>query len=330
MFGFKKDKTATEPRQSPEKPGGLFARLKEGLAKTRQGLTQGLSQLFLGKKAIDEALLEDLETRLLSADVGVEATQEIIDKLTARIARKQLNDAPALYHALLEDMSNLLAPCEKTLAPQSQHPHVILMIGVNGAGKTTTIGKLAHRFQHQGFSVMLAAGDTFRAAAVEQLQTWGERNQIPVVAQGPGADPAAVIFDALQSARAKGIDILLADTAGRLHTQSNLMDELKKIKRVMGKLDHNAPHDVILVLDATNGQNAISQAKLFNAALGVTGIILTKMDGTAKGGVIFAIAKQLQLPIHLIGVGESMDDLRDFHAREFVSALLGEAPTNDT
>lgn len=335
MFGFKKDKTTSEPPQLPEKPGGFLTRLKEGLTKTRAGLTQGLNQLFLGKKAIDETLLEDFETRLLCADVGVEATQEIIAKLTGRMARKQLNDAQALHHALVEDMSSLLAPYEKSLGEKilvsnNQRPHVILMIGVNGAGKTTTIGKLAHRFKHQGFSVMLAAGDTFRAAAVEQLQAWGERNQIPVIAQGPGADPAAVIFDALQSAKAKGMDILLADTAGRLHTQSNLMDELKKIKRVMAKLDSSAPHDVVLVLDATNGQNAISQAKLFNAALGVTGIILTKMDGTAKGGVIFAIAKQLQLPIHLIGVGESIDDLRDFNAHEFVSALLGEAPADDT
>ena len=265
----------------------------------------------------------EIETHLLLADVGVEATQAIVADLTQRLARKQLGDADALFSALKENMRILLEPISKPLVvPDSISPFVILMVGVNGVGKTTTIGKLAKRFQMQGHSVMLAAGDTFRAAAVEQLQEWGKRNKIPVIAQQSGADSASVIYDAVQAAKARGNDILIADTAGRLHTQSNLMEELKKVKRVIAKLDDQAPHEVMLVVDAGTGQNALSQAIQFNQAVSVTGITLTKLDGTAKGGIIFAIAKTLGIPIRFIGVGEGIDDLREFHANEFVEALL--------
>ncbi|MFW5447587.1 MAG: signal recognition particle-docking protein FtsY [Methylophagaceae bacterium] len=309
-------KVETEPQQKTS----LFGRLKRTSAK----FTEGFASLVLGKKAIDDDLLEDLEMQLLTADLGVDATQTIIKDLTQRVARNQLDDADALFSAMSDDMIKLLQPsCQPLIIPEQEGPFVILMIGINGVGKTTTIGKLAKQFQNQGKSVMLAAGDTFRAAAVEQLQVWGERNDIPVIAQHSGADSASVIFDALQAAKARNIDILIADTAGRLHTQNNLMEELKKVKRVMGKLDSNAPHEVMLVLDAGTGQNALSQAIQFNEAIGVTGITLTKLDGTAKGGTIFAIAQKTKLPIRYIGVGETIDDLRPFEAEEFVDALLG-------
>ena len=278
---------------------------------------------MVGRKQIDDELLEDLETQLLTADVGVEATQSIIQDLTQRVARKQLNDPDALLAALHDDMQAMLAPVDRPLQiPQSEQPFVLLMVGINGAGKTTSIGKIARRLRDEGRSVMLAAGDTFRAAAVEQLQAWGERNQVPVVAQQQGADSASVIFDALQAAQARNVDVLIADTAGRLHTQSNLMEELKKIKRVLGKLDASAPHEVMLVVDAGTGQNAVNQAQQFNETVGLTGITLTKLDGTAKGGIIFAIAKQLGIPIRFIGVGEAVEDLRPFVSADFVDALF--------
>jgi len=303
---------------------GLFNRLKQGLSKTSNKLTEGFASLILGKKAIDDDLLEELETQLLTADLGVDATTKIITDLTQRVARKQLNDVEALFTAMRDDMVKLLEPSSEPLViPEKPSPYVILMVGINGVGKTTTIGKLAKQFQQQGKRVMLAAGDTFRAAAVEQLQVWGERNNIPVIAQKTGADSASVIFDGLQAAKARNIDILIADTAGRLHTQSNLMEELKKVKRVMGKLDETAPHEVMLVLDSGTGQNALQQAEQFHETVGVTGITLTKLDGTAKGGIIFAIANKTKLPIRYIGVGEKIDDLRAFNAADFVDALLG-------
>lgn len=306
---------------------GMYLHLKDGLGKTRASLTDGMADLLLGKKVIDDELLEELETRLLSADVGVEATTKIITDLTRRISRKEVSDPVALFNALCDDMVEILQPVDQPLVIEdSDTPFVILVIGINGAGKTTTIGKLAKRFQHQGKSVMLAAGDTFRAAAVEQLQTWGERNNISVVAQGTGADSASVIYDAIESAKSKNIDIIIADTAGRLHTQTNLMDELIKIKRVMGKLDSSAPHETLLVMDAGFGQNGLIQAQQFNEAMGLTGLILTKLDGTAKGGILFAIAEKLGIPIRFIGVGEKIDDLREFHATEFVNALLDKIP----
>jgi fused signal recognition particle receptor len=297
--------------------------LKSGLSKTRHGLTDGMADLVLGKKVIDDDLLEELETRLLMADVGIDATDKIITDLTKRISRKELNEPVALFEALCDDMEAILKPCDAPLViDKTKSPFVILIIGINGAGKTTTIGKLAKRFQEQGLSVMLAAGDTFRAAAVEQLQTWGERNDIPVVSQGTGADSASVIYDAIESARAKNVDIVIADTAGRLHTQSHLMDELIKIKRVMKKLDVDAPHETILVMDAGFGQNGLIQAQEFNDAMGITGLILTKLDGTAKGGILFAIAEKLGIAIRFIGVGEKIGDLREFNGRDFVDALL--------
>jgi fused signal recognition particle receptor len=321
MLGFRKNKS-TDDQDAPPK-AGLFARLKSGLARTRHSLTEGVASLVLGSKAIDAELLEEIETTLLLADVGVEATREIIDDLTERVSRKELGNAEALMSALHEDMEAILAPVSvPLLITQEARPFVILMVGINGAGKTTTIGKLAHRLRQDGRSVMLAAGDTFRAAAVEQLQTWGERNGVPVIAQQQGADAASVIYDALEAARARGIDVLIADTAGRLHTQSNLMEELKKIRRVLGKLDPNAPHEVMLVVDAGTGQNALNQARQFHEVIGLTGIALTKLDGTAKGGIIFAIAKQLGLPIRFIGVGEGIENLREFNAGEFVEALF--------
>jgi len=319
------DDTAPAPQTEPEpQKSGLFGRLKERLTRTSSKLTEGFASLILGKKAIDDDLLDELETQLLTSDLGVDATQTIISDLTQRIARKQLGDAEALFSALRDDMVEILQPsCQPLVIPEKEGPYIILMVGINGVGKTTTIGKLAKQFQNQGKSVMLAAGDTFRAAAVEQLQVWGERNDIPVIAQKSGSDSASVIFDAVQSAKARNIDILIADTAGRLHTQTNLMEELKKVTRVMGKLDETAPHEVMLVLDAGTGQNALSQTTQFNQAVGVTGITLTKLDGTAKGGIIFAIAKKTGLPIRYIGVGETIDDLRPFQAEEFVDALLG-------
>lgn len=311
------------PPQQVEPKEGLFRRLKKGLRRTGSSLSDGMGQLFLGKKEIDDELLEDLESLLIMADVGMEATGDIIANLTRRVKRRELSDAAALQKALQAELTALLAPHARPLVIDTQKkPFVILMVGVNGVGKTTTIGKLAQRLQSEGRSVMLAAGDTFRAAAVEQLQVWGERHAVPVIAQHTGADSASVIFDALQAAKARQVDVLIADTAGRLHNKDNLMDELKKVVRVMGKLDEQAPHEVMLVLDAGTGQNALSQAEHFRAAVGVSGITLTKLDGTAKGGIIFAIAKNLQLPIRLIGIGEKAEDLRTFAAEEFVAALF--------
>lgn len=297
--------------------------MKEGLSKTNKVLGQGLADLLVGRKEIDDELFEDIETQLLSADIGVEATDVIVQALTDKVGREELMHADALYDALKEELRKLLVPVDKPLViDRSKKPYVILMVGVNGVGKTTTIGKLARRFQNEGLSVMLAAGDTFRAAAVEQLQVWGERNHIPVIAQQSGADSASVIFDGVQAAVARGVDVLIADTAGRLHTKSNLMEELSKVVRVMKKLIPEAPHEVLLVLDAGTGQNAINQAKEFRNAVGVTGLALTKLDGTAKGGVLFALAKTTGLPIRFIGVGEKLEDLRPFEAEEFVQALF--------
>jgi fused signal recognition particle receptor len=309
-----------------EKPGeklGFFARIKQGLTRTSSQFAEGLGNLFLGRKTIDDDLFEELETQLLVADVGMEATNSIIESLTAKVARKQLADGDALYKALREELTDLLRPVEQPLVINpDKKPFVILVVGVNGVGKTTTIGKLAKRFQNEGKKVLLAAGDTFRAAAVEQLQVWGERNQVPVIAQHTGADSASVIFDAVQAAQARGIDVIIADTAGRLHNKNHLMDELSKVKRVMSKLDVTAPHEVLLVLDAGTGQNALNQAEQFRDAAGVTGLALTKLDGTAKGGVIFALSKKFNLPVRFIGVGEGIDDLQPFVADEFVKALF--------
>ncbi|WP_277759708.1 signal recognition particle-docking protein FtsY [Pseudomonas sp. A34-9] len=314
-----------EAPRTEETKAGFFARLKQGLSKTSASIGEGMASLFLGRKTIDDDLLDDLETRLLTADVGVEATTQIIQRLTQKVARKELADSDALYKSLQAELAAMLKPVEQPLKIASQNkPFVILVVGVNGAGKTTTIGKLAKKLQLEGKKVMLAAGDTFRAAAVEQLQVWGERNKIPVIAQHTGADSASVIFDAVQAAKARGIDVLIADTAGRLHTKDNLMEELKKVRRVIGKLDADAPHEVLLVLDAGTGQNAINQAKQFNQTVELTGLALTKLDGTAKGGVIFALAKQFGLPIRYIGVGEGIDDLRTFEAEPFVQALFAE------
>ena len=303
---------------------GWLARITSGLGKTRANLTDGIADLFLGKKQIDDELLEDLETQLLMADVGIEATSEIIERLEARVSRKELNDPEALYRGLQEELAAMLEPVTQPLSfdKDSDGPFVILVVGVNGVGKTTTIGKLTQRFQREGKSVMLAAGDTFRAAAVEQLKVWGERNSVPVIAQHTGADSASVIYDAVAAAKSRGVDVLIADTAGRLHNKSHLMEELKKVHRVMKKIDDTAPHEVMLVLDAGTGQNAISQASTFNEAVPVTGITLTKLDGTAKGGIIFALAKQLNTPIRYIGVGEGLDDLRPFESKDFVNALF--------
>ena len=313
------------PAPVAETKVGFFARLKQGLSKTSASIGEGMASLFLGKKVIDDDLLDEIETRLLTADVGVEATSVIIKNLTQKVARKQLTDADALYKSLQDELAAMLKPVEQPLKIEARNkPFVILVVGVNGAGKTTTIGKLAKKLQLEGKKVMLAAGDTFRAAAVEQLQVWGERNHIPVIAQHTGADSASVIFDAVQAAKARGIDVLIADTAGRLHTKDNLMEELKKVRRVIGKLDEEAPHEVLLVLDAGTGQNAINQAKQFNQTVALTGLALTKLDGTAKGGVIFALAKQFNIPIRFIGVGEGIDDLRTFESEPFVQALFAE------
>jgi fused signal recognition particle receptor len=340
MFGFGKkpstsqqDGVANSPAanaavEEPATKEGLFGRLKAGLRRTRENLTEGLGSLLLGKKAIDQDLLDELETRLLSADVGLTATSAIIEDLTARVKRQQLADSDALYDALREILAVMLKPCEVPLVIPKERgkPFVILMVGVNGVGKTTTIGKLAMRFQSEGRSVMLAAGDTFRAAAVEQLQVWGERNQVPVVAQHTGADSASVIFDAYQSALARGVDVLIADTAGRLHNKSNLMQELEKVVRVLKKLDADVPQEILLVLDATTGQNALTQARSFTAAVNVSGLVLSKLDGTAKGGMVFAIAKELGLPLRYIGIGEKAEDLRPFAAEPFIEALFNTAP----
>jgi len=325
MFSFlKSNKAKTAPlkdandakdgeNQSRDQSEGFFSRLKQGLSQTRHSLTDGLANLVLGAKTIDDDLMEQIEDILITADLGMEATTRISQNLLQKISRNELKDPQALFSALHDEMQAILAPCEQPLViPKQDSPFVILVIGINGAGKTTTIGKLAKRLQNEGKSVMLAAGDTFRAAAVEQLQIWGERNDIPVIAQHNGADSASVIYDALESARSKG----------RLHTQTNLMEELKKVKRVLGKIDQAAPHEVMLVLDAGTGQNALNQAEQFHQAMQLTGITLTKLDGTAKGGVIFAIAHKLGLPIRFIGVGEGIEDLRTFAANDFVDALF--------
>ena len=320
MFGFK-----SASKKETKEPDGLLASLRQSLSKTRENLSSGLADLLLGKKQIDDEMLEQLEDQLLMADVGIQATQKITSRLTESLQRKQLGDSESLIGALKNTMIEILAPCTIPLNIDSnKKPFVILMVGVNGAGKTTTVGKLAQQLKSRGLKVMLAAGDTFRAAAVEQLQIWGQRLEVPVIQQGQGADSASVIYDALQAAQARGIDVLIADTAGRLHTQMNLMDELEKIKRVMSKLDPEAPQETLLVLDARTGQNALTQASKFRDTIGISGIILTKLDGTAKGGMIFSVAEQLQTPIRYIGVGETVDDLRPFDNEEFVDALLAD------
>jgi fused signal recognition particle receptor len=311
-----------------DKPGvrGFFKRLRAQLNQGPAWLTADLSELLPGRK-IDAQILDELETRLITADVGTEATARILEELRRRVARKELDDVDALLEALHDAMFEILKPVETPLTiDPKRRPYVILVVGINGAGKTTTIGKLAHRLLAEGHSVMLAAGDTFRAAAREQLEVWAERNGVPIIAQQSGAEPAAVIFDGLQAARARNIDVLIADTAGRLHTQTHLMDELKKVKRVLARLDAGAPHEVLLVLDGTIGQNAVAQAEQFDAELGVTGLVVTKLDGTAKGGVVLAIAQKLKIPIRFVGVGEQSEDFGVFNAADFVSALLKSGP----
>ncbi|MFD2112494.1 signal recognition particle-docking protein FtsY [Thiorhodococcus fuscus] len=319
--------TSAKPTADDQPEGakrGVLNRLRDRLTRTRTQLGDGLGNAFLGRKKIDDDLMEELETLLITADLGVDSTSRIISDLAERVKRKSLSDPQALLKALKDELRDILRAADGPVRqPQPGRPQVILMVGINGAGKTTTIGKLAKRLQEEGNSVILAAGDTFRAAAVEQLETWGERNQIPVIAQHTGADSASVIFDALQAATARGADVLIADTAGRLHTKSNLMDELSKVARVLKKIDPEAPHEVMLVVDATTGQNALSQAEHFHRAVGITGITLTKLDGTAKGGILFAIADKLKVPIRFIGVGESIEDLRPFDPDEFLDALLG-------
>jgi fused signal recognition particle receptor len=309
----------------PVKADGLFARFQRGLSKTRNQLGEGIGRLLLGKKEIDEQLFDELEVILLSADLGIETTKSILAQLSDGLARKQLADGDAVFAALKSRLQSMLVDSSPLMVTTpDKSPFVILMVGVNGAGKTTTIGKLAKFYQQQGKKVMLAAGDTFRAAAVEQLQEWGHRNEIAVIAQHTGADSASVIFDAVQAAKARGIDVLIADTAGRLHTQGNLMEELKKVKRVMQKIDPQAPHETMLVLDASIGQNALNQARQFNEAIGLTGITMTKLDGTAKGGILFAIANELEIPFRYIGLGEGIDDLRQFDASQFVDAIFND------
>ena len=324
------DLAVEEQAEEPSKRG-FFGRLRDGLSRTRNKLSDGLGAVVLGRKEVDASLLEEVETQLLTADVGLEATDAIIDGLRARLGRKQLADADEFMAALREELRAILAPCDKPLViDTSKKPFVILMVGVNGVGKTTTIGKLAKRYQSEGHSVMLAAGDTFRAAAVEQLQLWGERNAVQVVAQDTGSDSASVIFDAYQSAKAKGVDILIADTAGRLHTKDNLMTELEKIVRVLKKQDPRLPDEILLVLDSTTGQNALAQADSFHKSTTLTGLALTKLDGSAKGGVAFALAKRLGIPLRFIGVGEQIDDLRPFNAHDFVAALFGDEENRDS
>jgi fused signal recognition particle receptor len=328
MFGFRKrkQKNIAEVKETSQDQTGPAendsADLSHSLEKTRRTFSDGMADFFLGRKSIDTDLLDELETRLLSADVGVDATTTIINELQSSISRKAVNDTESLHLKLAEIMKAILQPCEQALNTDTAKPFVILVVGINGAGKTTSIGKLAHHFKQQGKTVMLAAGDTFRAAAVEQLQQWGQRNDIPVISQGTGADPASVIFDAVESASSKNIDIVIADTAGRLHTQDNLMDELSKIKRVLGKLDASAPHETLIVMDAGFGQNALHQAQQFHNSIGLTGMAVTKLDGTAKGGILFSIANTLNLPVRFIGIGEGINDLRPFNASEFVDALL--------
>lgn len=337
MFFNRKKKSATKTTETnvpsdhtSDTPSlGIFQRIQKGLTRTSLQLATSIGNLVSGKRHIDAELLEELESQLLMADVGIEATTTIIDNLTSAVERKQLKDGDALYAALQHQLHQLLIPVEQPLVVEPQlrngekTPMVMLVVGVNGVGKTTTIGKLTQRFQREGKRVMLAAGDTFRAAAVEQLKVWGERNNVPVVAQHTGADSASVIFDALSSAQTRDVDVVIADTAGRLHTKDHLMEELSKIKRVMSRLDAEAPHEVLLVLDAGTGQNALSQAEHFIKTAGVTGLILTKLDGTAKGGIIFALSERFALPVRFIGVGEGIDDLQPFVADDFVNALFG-------
>ena len=317
--------TPPEPEKPAEPEVSFFTRMKKGLSRTRSSFSKGMANLLIGKKEIDDELFEDIETQLLVSDVGMDATKRIMDNLAERVSRKELFDSDALYTALQEELTAILGDSKNHFeVDDSKKPFVLLVVGVNGVGKTTTIGKLAKRLQQEGKTVMLAAGDTFRAAAVEQLQVWGGRNDIPVIAQHTGADSASVIYDALQAAQSRKVDVLIADTAGRLHNKSNLMEELKKVKRVLGKLDPEAPHEVMLVVDAGTGQNALNQAQLFDEAVGVTGITLTKLDGTAKGGIVFSLAEKTRLPIKFIGVGESIDDLRPFDPKEFVEALFAD------
>lgn len=334
MFDFlkrNKNEATTTPETLDNQPKeGLFARLKKGLSKTRHAFSEKIATLFLGKKELTPELFDEIETVLLTSDVGVLTTQHLMKTLSDKLARKELTDSDAAFHVLKNEMRLLLSPTEVPLTVTShKKPFVLLVVGVNGSGKTTTIGKLAHLYKTAGKSVMLAAGDTFRAAAIQQLQVWGERNDIPVIAQAPQADSAAVIYDALEAAKARDIDVLIADTAGRLHTQTHLMNELQKVKRVLAKLDQDAPNEVLLVLDMTLGQNTINQVRVFNNAMKVTGLALTKLDGTAKGGVIFSIAKEFNIPIRFIGIGEGIDDLRPFEANDFVNALFSEPSLND-
>lgn len=326
MLDFLKRKKNTDPSSTTDAPAekpSLFSRLKAGLSKTRASFANGLANLILGKKVLDTDVLNLIETQLLTGDLGVATTEQLVQHLTQKLARKELNDTETALRELKEQMKNILKPCAIPLTiPQQESPFVILVVGINGSGKTTTIGKIAHQLKSDGKTLLLAAGDTFRAAAIEQLHIWGERNQVPVIAQQPGADTAAVVYDAMESAKARKTNVLISDTAGRLHTQTNLMEELKKVKRVLGKLDTNAPHEILLILDASIGQNALNQAMQFHEAIGITGIALTKLDGTAKGGIIFAIANQLKIPIRYIGVGENIEDLRPFNADDFVDALF--------
>ena len=311
------------PVTGKEEKNGLFSRLGQKLGATRQSLGSGLGTLLLGRKQLDQGLLDELEDILLTSDMGIDATEHIIDHITQKIARKELADPQAVYQGIQDELTDILLPRQQALTiPDDVRPYIIMMVGVNGVGKTTTIGKLAHRLKDQGLKVMLAAGDTFRAAAVEQLQQWGDRNDVPVIAQSTGADAASVAHDAVESARARDSDVLIIDTAGRQHTHTDLMQELHKIKRVINKLDETAPHEIMLTLDAGTGQNALSQLEHFNKVVGVTGINLTKLDGTAKGGIIVAIARKFHIPVRFIGVGEAKEDLRPFQADEFIHALF--------
>ena len=323
LFNFRSKKAdETAPPEPAAKQPGFLARLRAKLNRGDSWLTYDLANLLPGGK-IDEAVLDELEMRLIAADVGIETTEKILGNLRGKVARKELGNLDALLAALRQSLLDVVGPVAQPLViDETRRPYVILVVGVNGSGKTTTIGKLARRYTQEGRKVVLAAGDTFRAAAIEQLQIWGERNHVPVICQAAGADPAAVVFDALQSAQARGADVLIADTAGRLHTQSNLMEELKKVKRVLGRLDSTAPHEVLLVLDAGQGQNALTQAQQFNEAVGVTGLVLTKLDGTAKGGIVLAIADRMRLPLRFVGVGETAEDFGVFDAETFVDAVL--------